>query len=88
MKSEPDCYGKMFPAAATPVLNRPESGKVFGYRADYSGMVARDRVASVDRDAWRQCVACSEFKTCYRLSCGRLLMDLVLRTLPQSFYGS
>jgi len=86
VKSEPDCYGQMLPSLRTPILNRPESGKVFGYRADYSGMVAKDRFVSVDRVAWKLCVACPELETCYRLSCGRLL--LVLRTLPQSAYGS
>ena len=39
MKSETDCYGKMFPRVIEMAHNNSVTGKVFGYRVDYLGQV-------------------------------------------------
>ena len=86
MKSQPDCYGKMFPATVELVHSKPVSGKVFGYRVDYPGQVATNRVATVNLEEWRHCLECPELDGCYRLSAGTLLMELAIKTSPQTLY--
>jgi hypothetical protein len=75
---EEDCYGKMFP----PVIKRPNNvttaGKVFSYYVRHPGLMATDRSVSVDQEAWRRCVRCEDCETCYRLSVGRLLLEIAL----------
>ena len=75
---EKDCYGKMLP----PVIKRPDNvtmaGKVFSYYVKQPGLMATDRSVSVDEEAWRRCVTCEDYETCYRLSVGRLLLEIAL----------
>jgi hypothetical protein len=87
MNREPECYGKMFPPVVEMAHNRSVVGKVFGYELSYQGEVAACRAATVNRDAWQQCLECREFEGCYRLSAGTMLMELAVRTSPQSLYG-
>jgi hypothetical protein len=86
MKNEPDCYGKMFPLVVAMTHNKPVSGEVFGYEVDYAGQVASRRVVTVNREAWWHCLGCPEFDGCYRLSAGTALMELAVKTLPDSLY--
>lgn len=86
MNSEQECYGKMFPSIVEMVHDKPAAGRVFGFEVDYSGQVARKRDATVKRDAWRECLGCSEFDSCYRLSTGTILMELAVKTTPQALY--
>jgi hypothetical protein len=73
-----DCYGKMFP----PVIRQPDNvtmaGKVPSYHVEHSGVMATDRSVMVDEKAWRQCVLCEEHESCYRLSIGKLLLEIAL----------
>ncbi len=84
MKPETECYGKMFPAVIEMAHNKAVLGKVFGYRVDYPGQVAINQVASVNLEEWQRCLECPEFDGCYRLSTGTLLMELAVKTSPQS----
>jgi hypothetical protein len=86
MNREPECYGKMFPSVVEMVHNRPIAGKVFGYEVDYAGQVAQKRVATVNREAWQKCLECCDMDGCYRLSTGTMLMELAVKTSPQSLY--
>ena len=86
MNREQECYGKMFPSVAELAHNRAVSGKVFGYRLDYAGQVAQKRNSTVDRDAWQGCLECRDLDGCYRLSAGRMLMELAIMTSPKSLY--
>jgi hypothetical protein len=86
MRSENGCYGKMFPSVLGIVHNHTVSGEVFGYRVDYGGQVAQTREAIVNRSGWDKCLQCSEMESCYRLSTVKLLMELALRTVPQTLY--
>ena len=86
MNSEQECYGKMFPSIVEMVHDRPAAGKVFGFEVDYSGQVAWKRDATVSLDAWRECLGCSDFDSCYRLSTGTILMELAVKRTPQTLY--
>lgn len=86
MNREPECYGKMFPPVEEMAHNTPVVGKVFGYQLDYEGQVAHKRAATIDRDAWQRCLECSDLDGCYRVSIGTMLMELGVKTSPQSLY--
>jgi hypothetical protein len=66
--------------------NTPVAGKVFGYEVDYPGQVARKRDATVNREAWEKCLECCDLDGCYRLSTGTMLMELAVKTSPQTLY--
>ncbi len=86
MNTQADCYGKMFPSVIEMAHNKPVAGRVFGYQVDYTGLVAHKRDAMVDRDAWQLCLKCPDFATCYQLSTATILMELAVKTTPQSLY--
>lgn len=86
MRSENSCYGKMFPSVAVIAHNQPVCGEVFGYRVDYEGQVVQTRETIVNRASWDNCLQCPDLETCYRLSSGKLIMELALRTVPQTVY--
>jgi hypothetical protein len=86
MNREQECYRKMFPRLVEMAHNRPVRGKVFGYEVDYPGLVAHKRDTTVDREAWQRCLKCPDLDGCHRLSTGTILMELALKTLPQTLY--
>ena len=86
MNSERECYGKMFPSITEMAHNKPISGKVFGYEVDYGGQVAQRRCATVNHDTWEQCLKCPDLDGCYRVSAGKMLMELAVKTEPESQY--
>ncbi len=86
MKTQADCYGKMFPRVVEMAHNKPVTGKVFGYRVDYPGQVATNHVATVNHDEWQHCLECPELDGCYRLSTGTLLMELAIKSLPVTLF--
>lgn len=86
MNTQPECYGKMFPSVVEMAHNKSVAGKVFGYEVDYPGQVARKRDAMVNRDAWRRCLECPDFNGCYQLSTATMLMELAVKSTPQSLY--
>jgi hypothetical protein len=86
MNREQECYGKMFPSVVEMAHSRPVAGKVFGYEVDYQGQVAQKRGVIVNREAWQRCSECPELDGCYRLSAGTMLMELAVKTLPQTLY--
>lgn len=86
MNSQPECYGRMFPSVVEMAHNRAVAGQVFGYRLDYSGLVAQSKDTTVDREAWQRCLGCHELDGCYRLSMGTMFMELAVKTSPNSLY--
>lgn len=52
----------MFP----PVIRHPDNvtiaGKVLSYHVEHSGVVATDRLVTVDEKAWRHCAICEDHK--------------------------
>lgn len=86
MKTKPECYGKMFPPVVEMAHNEAVLGKVFGYRVDYSGGVANERAASVNHEQWDRCLNCPEFDSCYPLSIGTMLMELAVKSSPQTLF--
>lgn len=86
MNGKQECYGKMFPSIVEMAHNRLVSGKVFGYEVDYPGQAAQKRDTAVDREAWQKCLECADLDGCYRLSVGTMLMELAVKTMPQTLY--
>ncbi len=86
MSTERQCYGKMFPSVVEMRHNQPVAGKVFGYDVFYSGQVAHKRSATVNHAAWDECLECAVFDGCYRLSIGAMLMELAVKTVPNTQY--
>ena len=80
MKTKPECYGSMFPPLISLTYNQPVAGKVFGYQIDQPGIAVRSRTVTTDREAWEDCLACPDFDSCYRLSAGKALMEIALKT--------
>ena len=80
MKTEPECYGRMFPPLISLAHNEPVAGKVFGYQIDHPGIAVTKRVVTTNREAWRSCLECPDFDGCFRLSTGTALMEIVMRT--------
>ena len=87
MNTEQKCYGNMFPSAIEVTYNSPIAGRVFGYDLQYSGQVAHWRSATVNNDAWAHCVKCPDFDGCYRLSIGKMLMEVAIKAEPVTQYG-
>ncbi len=86
MSAERQCYGKMFPSVVEMRQDQPVAGKVFGYEVLYSGQVAHKRSATVNRSAWGECLECPHLDGCYRLSIGAMLMELAVKTVPNTQY--
>ncbi len=77
--SHKDCYGAMFPETLHAANDKPVRGKVFAYQLLTAGGTFRsDRRVSVDVPSWDECVECREFKGCYKLSLGRLLLEAAI----------
>ncbi len=75
---EKQCYGKLFPTVIGRSDNVTAAGEVFSYYITHPGPIVTNRSVSVDQEAWRQCIACAEYESCYRLSVGRLLLEIAL----------
>jgi hypothetical protein len=74
-----DCYGAMFPPTLQVDADRPVRGKVFAYQLLTPGGIMRaDRRISADVEAWDECVTCDDFDHCYKLSLGRLLLEVAI----------
>lgn len=78
MNAHADCYGRLFPPVRALAHNHEVAGKVFGYSVEQPGIVCAAPSVKVDGEAWENCTRCVEFEACYRLSLGKLLMDVVV----------
>ena len=79
MNIEQKCYGNMFPSVVEMTYNSPIAGRVFGYDMQYSGQVAQRRSATVNNEAWKHCLKCPDLDACYRLSIGKMLMEVAIK---------
>ena len=71
--------GSLFPSVRVMAHNKDVAGAVFGYRVEQHGIVSSPPTLSVNGEAWDNCTRCAEFETCYRLSLGKILMDIAIR---------
>ena len=77
-----ECYGKMFPDFTR--LKRKErlEGQAFAAVVMSSGTGAQGRNLDLKREAWENCVACPDYRTCYDLSLAKLEMnDMLMNTM-------
>lgn len=80
MSETPSRYGGLFPETLVKASNQDVKSRVFGYHLDHHGVVESGRTVTTDRDAWHACTTCPELDGCYRLSVGRILMDIAVRS--------
>jgi hypothetical protein len=73
-----ECYGKMFPPVTQPGHNTTVKAKVLGYTIEHPGIMTTGTSICADQAAWRGCQACPEYESCYRLSLGKLLLEIAL----------
>jgi hypothetical protein len=79
MSSFAECYGTMFPDFTRLKHKEPLEGQAFTALVVGSGMGAQGRNLEVKREGWGKCVEGPDYRTCYDLSVGKLLMNHVLR---------
>lgn len=79
MEIGPECYGRMFPSVLPVVPNRDVRAAVFGYRVEHSGLADIGHEVTADTEAWDRCRRCPRLDGCYRLSSGRLLLEMAIR---------
>jgi hypothetical protein len=70
-----ECYGKLFPDFEhLNYDNQPTDGKAFRVIVQKIGIGTQRRELVVKPEAWDECVACPEYRTCYDLSMARLAL--------------
>jgi hypothetical protein len=71
-----ECYGNMFPSVVSPRTGVVVRGKVFSIELQRAGgLNIAVRRTEVDLDAWKKCLTCQEFDSCYKLSMAKLALD-------------
>ena len=78
MNAHPECYGAMFPDFTRLKLKERLEGQAFAAVVMSSGTGAQGRNLELKREAWENCVACPDYRTCYDLSLAKLEMNEVL----------
>jgi len=73
------CYGMMFPTTLCAEADKLVSGKAFSFELRrVGGMFAWDRRIVVNMEEWDDCLACSEFEDCYKLSLGKVTLEAAI----------
>lgn len=72
---QPDCYGTIFPSLSDRTPNVLHKGKVFGFTVKSFGMMQAGHAVVVDDAAWKECVACPHYRSCYDLSAARFQIE-------------
>ena len=78
MNTHPGCYGTMFPDFTRLKRKEKLEGQAFTALVVGSGLGAQGRNLEVKWEAWENCVACSDYPTCYDLSLAKLEMNTVV----------
>ncbi len=73
-----NCYGSMFPDFQRLRRKERSEGQAFAALVVGSGTGPDGRNLDVKSEAWKKCVQCSDYRTCYDLSVAKLLMNHVL----------
>lgn len=79
MSDHKACYGKMFPDVIAPVEAGRHSGKVFSFLIENFGLTRGKRQVDFELDAWGECQSCPDFEHCYKLSAGKLMLQIAIR---------
>ena len=73
------CYGKMFTDVLPPIDLGVQSGKVFSFQVENTGLARGQRDVSLDIDEWHHCRHRVAFDHCYKLSLGTLTLQSAIR---------
>ncbi|MEW5977659.1 MAG: hypothetical protein AB1898_17835 [Acidobacteriota bacterium] len=79
MEKHQECYGKLFPSIESGESNVTHKGKVFSLRLERPGMAVTRREVGMDLRQWDECTGCPEFESCFKLSQGKITMELAVR---------
>jgi hypothetical protein len=69
------CYGNLFPNLLALTTNRMEEGQAFSALVESFGIGVHDRKVAVNMGEWEKCAACPDYRTCYDLSLGKLILQ-------------
>ncbi len=73
------CYGTMFPSILRGEADNVVAGKVFAFEVRRAGgTFVSDRRVAAKMEEWDDCLACSEFDDCYKLSLGKLTLEAAI----------
>ncbi len=78
MRTHSDCYGKMFVDFTKLKYKEPLEGQAFTALIRSPGIGGQGRTLEVKAEAWEQCLACPEYRTCYDLSLAKMHMFNIL----------
>jgi hypothetical protein len=78
MNAHSDCYGGLFPDFTRLRFKQKQESKAFSALIASSGTGPDGRSLEVKRDAWEECTACPDYRTCYDLSMAKLQMNYML----------
>jgi hypothetical protein len=76
MNVRPECFGGMFPDLSTEKLNTPLRGRAFDLLVISSGFGITERTSSANLEGWNHCTGCPEYRDCYQLGIGKLLLHI------------
>lgn len=74
-----DCYGQMFPNEADLQSDQDAKGKVFSSHVKKKGLSIPEKTAHVNIEEWDDCLTCSEFDSCYKMSTGKMAILNAIR---------
>jgi hypothetical protein len=69
------CFGKIYPDLARLEANKVIAGKVFKVRINLTGMMRQLPQLELDLAEWEDCQRCEQYRSCYDLSNGKILMQ-------------
>lgn len=79
MTTHKTCHGTMFPDVLSSDLTGRHVGKALSFSIQNIGLSRGQRSVDVDIAAWDECVSCSEFEDCYKLSMAKLALQSAIR---------
>jgi hypothetical protein len=74
VKHHRECYGHLLPDFEHLNYNEPTEGKAFRVFVENVGAGRQRREEEVKPEAWDECVACGDYRSCYELSMARVAL--------------
>jgi len=85
MNNHSNCYGSLFPDFTALKHNQPLASQAFSALVTSRGIGVQSRKLEVNPEGWEKCVRRPDYRTCYDLSLGKLVMNALL---AGGMYGS
>jgi hypothetical protein len=78
MNNHPNCHGSFFPDFTALKHNHPLTSQAFSALVISHGIGVQSRKLEVNPEGWENCVRCPDYRTCYDLSLGKLVMNALM----------